>query len=69
MFERPEKIGLEAHLEYLDGDYRIIRHGSFVRCAVTGLAIPLDQLRYWSVALQEPYATPEAVLKRLNAGR
>lgn len=69
MFERPEKIGLEARLEYLDGDYRVLRHGSFVRCAVTGAAIPLDQLRYWSVALQEAYAMPEAVLKRLNAER
>jgi hypothetical protein len=69
MFERPETIGLEARLEYLDGDYRVVRHGSFVRCAVTGDAIPLDQLKYWSVALQEAYATPEAVLSRMNAGR
>ncbi|HKG81625.1 MAG TPA: DUF2093 domain-containing protein, partial [Beijerinckiaceae bacterium] len=35
-------------------------------CAVTGEAIPLDQLRYWSVERQEAYASPEAVLKRLG---
>lgn len=64
LFERPEKTGLEARLDYLDGDYRIMRHGSFVRCAVTGQVIPLDQLRYWSVARQEAYASPEASLKR-----
>jgi hypothetical protein len=28
------------------------------------VAIPLEELRYWSVDLQEAYATPEAVLQR-----
>jgi hypothetical protein len=28
--------------------------------------IPLEELRYWSVDLQEPYATPEAVLQRMG---
>jgi hypothetical protein len=31
---------------------------------VTGLPIPLEELKYWSVDLQEPYASPEAVLLR-----
>jgi hypothetical protein len=39
-----------------------------VRCAVTGVAIPLEELRYWSVDLQEPYATPEAVAQRQGSG-
>jgi hypothetical protein len=26
--------------------------------------IPLDELKYWSVDLQEAYATPNAVLQR-----
>ncbi len=30
--------------------------GSYVICAMTGKHIPLDELRYWSVARQEPYA-------------
>lgn len=64
LFERPEKIGMEAKLEYLDGDYRIMRHGSFVRCSVTGEIIPLDQLRYWSVKRQEAYSSPAASLRR-----
>ena len=54
----------EAEVKYLDGDFRVVRPGAFVRCAVTGLAIPLEELRYWSVDLQEPYANPEAVLRR-----
>ena len=38
--------------------------GSFVRCAVTGEQIPLDELRYWSVARQEPYLNASISLKR-----
>lgn len=54
-FERPQPDG-EAVIQYLDGDYRILKSGGFVRCAVTGRPIPLSELRYWSVERQEPYA-------------
>lgn len=54
----------EAALEYLDGDYRVRVPGAFVRCAVTGAPIALEELRYWSVPRQEAYATPEAALRR-----
>ena len=54
----------EAQLQYLDGDFRVISPGSYVRCAVTGAQIPLDELKYWSVDLQEAYAQPGAVLQR-----
>lgn len=54
----------EAEVKYLDGDFRVVRPGAFVRCAVTGAPIPLEELRYWSVDLQEPYASPEAVMQR-----
>ncbi len=60
---RPEGL---ADLEYLDGEYRVIRPGSFVICAVTGMQIPLEALRYWSVDLQEAYATPREALKRMQ---
>jgi hypothetical protein len=62
--DRPQPMPGEAEIKYLDGDFRIVRPGAFVRCAVTGVPIPLEELRYWSVDLQEPYATPEAVLQR-----
>lgn len=65
-FERVPLAAGEAELRYLDGDYRIARPGSYVRCAVTGTPIPLDELKYWSVDLQEAYATPEAVMARLH---
>ncbi len=56
----------EAQIQYLDGDFRVIRPGAFVRCAVTGAPIPLEELKYWSVDLQEAYASPQAVLQRLT---
>jgi hypothetical protein len=59
----------EAEVKYLDGDFRIVRPGAFVRCAVTGVPIPIEELRYWSVELQEPYATPEAVRQQAGRGK
>ena len=56
--------GREATLRYLDSDYQIVVQGEFVRCAVTGKPIPLDQLKYWDVQLQEPYATAEVSMQR-----
>ena len=55
-----------AEVEYLDGEYRIIRAGFFVLCAVSGVQIPLEALRYWSVDLQEAYASPAVALKRFQ---
>jgi len=60
---RPADAG-KAKLEYLDGDFRIVRPGAFVRCAVTGQPIPLDELRYWSVDRQEAYASYAASMTR-----
>lgn len=63
-YERPPASGGEAQVRYLDADFRVMKPGAFVRCAVTGAAIPLEELRYWSVERQEPYAGPEAALTR-----
>jgi hypothetical protein len=65
---RPTDAG-EAKVELLDGDFRIVRPGAYVRCAVTGRPIPLDELRYWSVYRQEAYATPAASMSRETEGR
>lgn len=55
----------EAELVYGDGEFHVVRHGVYVLCAVTGARIPLDELRYWSVDLQEAYASPDVSLKRV----
>ena len=56
----------EAVVEYGDGTMRVVKPGSFVRCAVTGEPIQLEALRYWSALRQEAYASPEAILQRLK---
>jgi hypothetical protein len=62
-YEKRPSAANEAQVQYLDGDFRVIKPGLYVLCAVTGVAIPLDELRYWSVDRQEAYASPAAVLQ------
>ena len=42
----------------------MVRPGSYVVCAVTGRPIPLENLRYWNVDLQEPYFDAAAASQR-----
>jgi hypothetical protein len=56
----------EAKLRFLDGDYEVLQPGTYISCAVTGVHIPLDALRYWSVDLQEAYASPAIATRRLQ---
>ena len=63
-FERSVTTAGEAEVKYLDGDFRVVKPGAFVRCAVTGVPIPLEELKYWSVDLQEAYVSPDAVMQR-----
>jgi hypothetical protein len=61
-----------AELRYGDGEYEILRPGRYVICAVSGLRIPLEALRYWNPQLQEAYAGPKEALRRfreLEAGK
>jgi hypothetical protein len=55
-----------AEVEYLDGDFKIRKPGAYVVCAATGAHVPIEELRYWNVDRQEPYAGPEAKLARLR---
>jgi len=61
-FEGPG--GKEARIRYLDGDFQVTSPGAFVRCAVTGESISLDELKYWSVSRQEPYVNAATSLRR-----
>ena len=55
--------GREARLRYMANNFRVLTPGDHVRCAVSGAAIPLDKLRYWSVERPEAYASPDASAK------
>lgn len=48
-----------ARLHYMANGFRVLTPGDHVVCAVSGEPIPLEALRYWSVAQQQPYATTE----------
>ena len=54
----------EAKVKFLNGEFQVLSPGDFVRCAVTGEPIMLPDLRYWSVELQEAYATTEVSMQR-----
>lgn len=62
-YERPPSSG-EAEVRYLDADFRVLKPGAYVLCAVTGEKIALDELRYWSVSRQEAYAGAGEALAR-----
>lgn len=59
--------GRAARVHYLAGTYRLLSDGDHVVCAVTGMRIPLHELRYWSVERQEPYADAAASLQAEQA--
>ncbi len=48
-----------AKLHYMAGQFRMLASGDHVLCAVSGVQIPLDELRYWNVVKQEAYASAE----------
>ncbi|MDF7777870.1 DUF2093 domain-containing protein [Sphingomonas sp. AOB5] len=52
-----------ARLHYMANGFRVLSTGDHVVCAVSGERVPLDMLRYWSVARQEPYASAELAAK------
>ncbi|MDT7933443.1 MAG: DUF2093 domain-containing protein [Sphingomonadaceae bacterium] len=56
--------GRPARLRYTISAFQVIVPGDHVVCAVTGAKIALENLRYWSAELQEPYATAEASARR-----
>ncbi len=62
--ERSFAFGQEAKIRYLDGEFQVLKNGAYVRCAVTGEPIRLEDLRYWSVAYQEAYLNAATSLRR-----
>lgn len=63
-FDKIFGLTSEARVRFGDGDFTVLSAGDFVRCAVSGEPIPLPNLKYWSVELQEPYASAELSMKR-----
>jgi hypothetical protein len=68
-YERPLPAGNEAKLQYGTPEYKVLRHGTFVRCAMSGMPILLEDLKYWSVELQEAYISAEIMWQRFRHRR
>ncbi|MDO6416398.1 DUF2093 domain-containing protein [Sphingomonas sp. BIUV-7] len=51
--------GRPARLHYMANNFRVLAAGDHVVCAQSGARVSLEELRYWSVLRQEPYATCE----------
>ena len=51
--------GNKAKLKFHPNNFEIIENGDYVVCAVSGKNIPLNQLSYWNVDLQEAYYSPK----------
>jgi hypothetical protein len=55
---------MEAKLKYNPVNFEIIEDGLYVTCVVTKKKIFLEDLLYWNIERQEPYADAYASLKR-----
>jgi hypothetical protein len=54
-----------ARLHYMANGFRVLTPGDHVTCAVSGERVPLEELRYWSVAKQEAYASAQIASEAL----
>tara|TARA_B100001123_G_C15018105_1_gene910380 strand:- start:222 stop:419 length:198 start_codon:yes stop_codon:yes gene_type:complete len=51
----------KAKIKFKPNSFEILEEGGYVICAISGKQIPLENLRYWNVELQEAYFSPEEV--------
>ena len=49
----------KAKLKFYPTRFDIVEDGDHVVCAVSGKQIPLNELSYWNVQLQEAYFSPK----------
>ena len=54
----------KAKLVYKQNKFDIVEEGNFVICAVSGKEIPLSELSYWNVELQEAYYSYKEAFKK-----
>ena len=47
--------GIKAKLKFKPNSFELLKKGIYVVCAVSGKNIPLNELTYWNVELQEAY--------------
>tara|TARA_B100001029_G_C14866407_1_gene342008 strand:+ start:493 stop:693 length:201 start_codon:yes stop_codon:yes gene_type:complete len=57
---------IKAKLKFQPNAFEILEEGDHVVCAVSGKNIPLSDLVYWNVDLQEAYYSPKEVKIRVE---
>ena len=55
---------IKAKLKYKANSFEILKEGDHVICSVSNKIIPLKNLNYWNVELQEAYYSPVEAQKR-----
>ena len=58
--------GIKAKLKYLANSFEVLEKGDYVECAVSKKKIPLENLNYWNIDLQEAYFSPIEVKQRFK---
>ena len=56
----------KAKIKFKPNSFEILEEGGYVICAISGKQIPLENLRYWNVELQEAYFSPKEVKERVK---
>ena len=57
---------IKAKLKFKANTFEVMEEGDHVVCAVSGKSIPLNELTYWNVELQEAYYSPKEVKIRFE---
>jgi hypothetical protein len=57
-------MGNKAKIKFKSNNFEIVENGDYVTCSVSGKKIPLNQLTYWNVELQEAYFSPKEAQQR-----
>ena len=56
----------KAKVIYKQNYFEIIEEGDYVLCAITGRDIPIQNLNYWNVDLQEAYSSAKEANERFK---
>ena len=54
----------KAKLKFNSSNFEILEEGDYVVCSISGKNIPLNQLTYWNVELQEAYFSQKEAQQR-----
>ena len=57
---------IKAKIKYKANSFEVVEEGDHVICAVSKKEIPLENLNYWNVSLQEAYYSPVEVKIRFE---